>query len=163
MFGPRCVDAQRHHDTVPADLDPIDQQHRQVQRVERCRAPRVQLRLGLRHKASTDRTLAGAPRRDVRAQRFETPRILAGRHADEHLVDDAPVQRVRVRERLGRGQRHLHAVAPHSGPTDRDFMPAQDDLARSMAGAIRVPGRLMRIPGATHGSPIFFEHRLEHP
>ena len=49
------------------------------------------------------------------------------------------------------------------GPTDRDFMPAQDDLARSMAGAIRVPGRLMRIRGATHGSPIFFEHRLEHP
>ena len=42
-------------------------------------------------------------------------------------------------------------------------MPAQDDLARSMAGAIRGPGRLMRLPGATHGSPIFFEHRLEHP
>ena len=42
-------------------------------------------------------------------------------------------------------------------------MPAQDDLARSMAGAICGPGRLMRLPGATHGSPIFFEHRLEHP
>ena len=41
--------------------------------------------------------------------------------------------------------------------------PPRTTRPRSMAGAIRVPGRLMRIPGATHGSPIFFEHRLEHP
>ena len=57
VFRPSFVDAQRHYDTVPADMDPIDQPHRPVQRVERGRAPRVQLRLGLRHKASTDRII----------------------------------------------------------------------------------------------------------
>ena len=41
-------------------------------------------------------------------------------------------------------------------------MPAQDDLARSMAGAIRVPGRLMRIPGATDGGPILVQHGFEY-
>ena len=37
--------------------------------------------------------------------------ILAGRDADEHLVDDPPVQRVRIRERPHGRQRHLRAGA----------------------------------------------------
>ena len=52
VFVPRFIDTQRDRDTVPADLYLIDQQHRQLQRVERRRAPRIQLRLRLRHKAT---------------------------------------------------------------------------------------------------------------
>ena len=63
----------------------------------------------------------------------------------------------------GRRQRDLLAIAPNTRPADRDFAPAQHDVARRMAGAIRVPGRLMRIPWFTDGGPIYFEHRREHP
>ena len=98
VFGPRAIEAQRHHDTVLADVHPSDEQHRQVEVVERRRPPRVQLRLRVGHEASTDRTLTRAPRGDIRTERFETPRIRTSRDADEHLVDNAPVQRVGIRE-----------------------------------------------------------------
>ena len=53
-------------------------------------------------------------RGDVGAERFQTPRILAGRHTDQHLVDHAPVQRVRIRACPGRWQRNLLAGAPRT-------------------------------------------------
>ena len=80
---------------------------------------------GLRDKASTDRTLARAPRGDIRAERVQTPPILTGRHANEHLVDDTPVQRVRVRKCPRGGQRHLRAAAPGARSADGDLPPAQ--------------------------------------
>ena len=93
-----------------------------------------------RDKASTDRTLARAPRGDVGAER-STPRILAGRHTD--TVDHAPVQRVRIRECPGRWQRNLLAGAPRTGPTNRHLPPAQHDLTRRMPRSIRLARRLM--------------------
>ena len=140
----------------------INQQPHQVQRVERRRPPRIQLRLSLRDKASTDRTLARAPRGDVGAERFQTPRILAGRHTDQHLVDHAPVQRVRIRECPGRWQRNLLAGAPRTGPTNRHLPPAQHDLTRRMPRSIRLARRLMRIPWPTAGGPILFQHGFEY-
>ena len=140
----------------------INQQPHQVQRVERRRPPRIQLRLGLRDKASTDRTLARAPRGDVGAERFQTPRILAGRHTDQHLVDHAPVQRVRIRECPGRWQRNLLAGAPRTGPTNRHPPPAQHDLTRRMPRSRRLARRLMRIPWPTDGGPILFQHGFEY-
>ena len=35
MFGARFIEAQRHDDTVAADVDPVDQQRHQVEGVER--------------------------------------------------------------------------------------------------------------------------------
>ena len=140
----------------------INQQPHQVQRVERRRPPRIQLRLSLRDKASTDRTLARAPRGDVGAERFQTPRILAGRHTDQHLVDHAPVQRVRIRECPGRWQRNLLAGAPRTGPTNRHLPPAQHDLTRRMPRSRRLARRLMRIPWPTDGGPILVQHGFEY-
>ena len=114
VFRTHFIDASGDNDTVSTHVHAINQQPHQVQRVERRRPPRIQLRLGLRDKASTDRTLARAPHGDVGAERFQTPRILAGRHTDQHLVDHAPVQRVRIRECPGRWQRNLLAGAPRS-------------------------------------------------
>ena len=110
----------------PPTWDPVDQQHRQVEGVERRRPPRIQLRLRLGDKAPTDRTLARTSRGHVGAQRLETPRILAGRHTNEHLVDDTSIQRVRIRERPHGGQRHLRAIAPGARAAHRDLPPAQD-------------------------------------
>ena len=140
----------------------INQQPHQVQRVERRRPPRIQLRLSLRDNASTDRTLARAPRGDVGAERFQTPRILAGRHTDQHLVDHAPVQRVRIRECPGRWQRNLLAGAPRTGPTNRHLPPAQHDLTRRMPRSRRLARRLMRIPWPTDGGPILVQHGFEY-
>ena len=130
--------------------------------IARRRPPRVQLCLRGGHKPPTDRTLARAPRRDLHAERVATPRILAGRDTDEHLVDHPPVQWIRVRKRPRRGQRHFRAVAAGARTLDRDLPPAQHDLTGGMPRAIRLPRRLMRIPGPTHRGPILFEHRLEH-
>ena len=111
---------------------------------------------------STDRTLARAPRGDVGAERFQTPRILAGRHTDQQLVDHAPVQRVRIRECPGRWQRNLLAGAPRTGPTNRHLPPAQHNLTRRMPRSIRLARRLMRIPWPTDGGPILFQHGFEY-
>ena len=70
MFGARFIEAQRHDDTVAADVDPIDQQCHQLEGVERRRPPRIELRLRLRHKPPTHGTLTRAPRADVGTQRF---------------------------------------------------------------------------------------------
>ena len=162
MFLARFLDAQCDDNAVAADLHPVDQPRHQVKGVERGRPPRVQLRLGLRHKTPPHRTLARPPRADVRAQRFQTPAILAGRHADEQLLDDAPVERVGVRKGLDRGQRHFLAVAPDTRPAHRDLAPAQHDFAGRMARPRGAPLGLMRIPRTAHGHAILLQHRVEH-
>ena len=162
MFRAHFIDASGDNDTVSTHVHAINQQPHQVQRVERRRPPRIQLRLGLRDNASTDRTLARAPRGDVGAERFQTPRILAGRHTDQHLVDHAPVQRVRIRACPGRWQRNLLAGAPRTGPTNRHLPPAQHDLTRRLPRSIRLARRLMRIPWPTDGGPILFQHGFEY-
>ena len=162
VFRAHGIDASGDNATVSTHVHAINQQPHQVQRVERRRPPRIQLRLSLRDNASTDRTLARAPRGDVGAERFQTPRILAGRHTDQHLVDHAPVQRVRIRECPGRWQRNLLAGAPRTGPTNRHLPPAQHDLTRRMPRSIRLARRLMRIPWPTDGGPILFQHGFEY-
>ena len=103
-----------------------------------------------------------APRGDVGAERFQTPRILAGRHTDQHLVDHAPVQRARIRACPGRWQRNLRAGAPRTGPTNRHLPPAQHNLTRRMPRSRRLARRLMRIPWPTDGGPILFQHGFEY-
>ena len=142
----------------PADVHAVDQQRGEVEVLQRRGPPGVQLRLGLRHEAPTDGALTRAAGAHVRTQRFQTALILARRHADEHLFDDAAVERARVRERLDRGQGQLLAVAPDPRSSDRDLAAAQYDLARRMPGPIRTALGLVRIPGTTDGNPILFQH-----
>ena len=82
--------------------------------------------------------------------------------ANEHLVDDTPIQRVRIRERPHGGQRHLRAIAPGARSTHRDLPSAQDNLTRRMPCAIGLARRLMRIPWPTDGGPILFQHGFEY-
>ena len=160
VFCPRGIDAKGDDDTVPADVHAVDQQRGEVEVLQRRGPPSVQLRLGLRHEAPTDGALTRAAGAHVRTQRFQTAPILARRHADEHLFDDAAVER--VRERLDRGQGQLLAVAPDPRSSDRDLAAPQYDLARRMPGPIRTALGLVRIPRTTDGNPILFQHRLEY-
>ena len=125
-------------------------------------APVSKLRWGLRDKPATDCTLACPPRADGRTQRFQTPPILAGGHADEHLLDDAPVERVGVRKGLHRRQRDLVAVAPDTWSAHRNLTTAQHDFARRMACPVGAPRGLMCIPRPAHGHSILFQHGFEH-
>ena len=61
VFRTHCIDASGDNDTVSTHVHAINQQPHQVQRVERRRPPRIQLRLSLRDKASTDRTACSCP------------------------------------------------------------------------------------------------------
>ena len=99
-------------------------------------------------------------RRFTRLGRFS--RTIRGRHTDQHLVDHAPVQRVRIRACPGRWQRNLLVGAPRTGPTNRHLPPAQHDLTRRMPRSIRLARRLMRIPWPTDGGPILFQHGFEY-
>ena len=89
-----------------------------------------------------------------RRQRLETARVLPRRHADEHLLDDATIQRILAGHRLKRRQRHFLAVGPDARPANRDLPAAEDDLARDRAGARRLPLRLMLIARAADRRPI---------
>ena len=56
--------------------------------------PRPALHRGLRHAPPADAALARAAAHHAGRQGLQTPRILAGRAAHQHVLDDAPIQRV---------------------------------------------------------------------
>ena len=60
VFRASGVDAQRHDDAMLADVEAVDQQRDEIDRVERGRSPGIELRSGLHDKSATHRTLAGA-------------------------------------------------------------------------------------------------------
>ena len=126
VVGRIQIDGDTPRPPVQATPMPLDDARRQLapHPVERSPAPRRS-----RTARSSVATPAGA---HVRTQRFQTALRLARRHADEHLFDDTAVERVRVRERLDRGQGQLLAVAPDPRSSDRDLAAAQYDLARRM-------------------------------
>ena len=155
------IDAQRDDDAVGPHVHAVEQQHGEVELGERGGPPGVELCLRLGHEPPTHRTLARAPGANVRAQRLQASAILARRHAHEHLLNDAPVQRVVPGERPERGQRDLLAVVPDARSAQRHLAPAQDDLTRRMARPRGTPLGLMRIPGSTDRHAVLLQHRLE--
>jgi hypothetical protein len=74
-----------------ADVDAIDQQADQVERLERGGLPRGQLRRRLGHETATHGTLARAPAAHRRWHRLKTSGIAAGGDAHQHLLDHAPI------------------------------------------------------------------------
>ncbi len=112
---------------------------------------------GLRDEPTTDGALARAPRLDIRPRRFQAAAVLPRGDPDEHLLDDATIQRIRVGKRLKRRQCHLVATGPDAGPANLHLASAQDDPPR----ARRRPRGLMLVPRATQGRPIGFKYRGE--
>ena len=108
--------------------------------------------------ATTDRALAGTPALHVRAQGLQTPGVLARRHADEHLFDHPPVQRIGRGHRLKRRQRDLTRRRPHPWTLDRHLPAAQHDFALGGAGPAGRPVRLVGVPRPADRGAIFFEH-----
>ena len=90
-------------------------------------------------------------------------RILPRRHADEHLLDHATIQRILAGHRLKCRQRHFVAVRPHARPTNRHLAAAEHDLAGTVPARDAVPLHLMLISRAADRRPIRFEHRREGP
>ena len=83
-----------------------------------------------------DAAFARAAAHHAGRQGLQTPRILAGRDAHHHVLDDAPIQRVGVHHRaLERRQRDLTPGGADAPPRDRHFAPAQHDLAGHRARA----------------------------
>jgi hypothetical protein len=106
-------------------------------------------------------TLAGATDSDVGAGGLQAATVLPRGDADEHLLDDAPIQRIGVGERLERRQRDFLALRPDAGPANLHFAPAEDDFTRDRPSARGRTLRLMLVPRAAEGCPIRFEHRAE--
>src|SRR5207237_7306272 len=95
------------------------------------------------------RTLAGAARLDVGPCRLQAAAVLPRRHADQHLLHDATIQRVRVRKCLKCRQRDFLAVGPHAWPADLHLSTAEHDLTRDRAGARRFTHLLVLVPWPT--------------
>jgi hypothetical protein len=66
---------------------------------------------------------------------LETARILARRHAHQHLLDHATIQRILAGHRLKCRQRHFLAVRTHARPTKRHLSATEHHLAGDGAGA----------------------------
>ena len=163
MFLAVRRDPEGHHEAVLPDVHAVEQQRHEVEAVQRRRLPRPQLRRRLRHEPAADTALARAAAHHPGRQRLQTPRILAGRDAHQHLFDDAAIQRVGLGQCLHRGQGHLPAPRPHPRPLDPNLTAAEHHLAGYRTRARRVAHRGMRISWPTEGRAIFFEHRVEHP
>jgi hypothetical protein len=161
VFAPGVIDAERHHDTVLADVNPVDQQRHEIERVEGRRPPGGELRRGLRDEPTAHGTLARPARGHGRRQRLETASILTGRHTNEHLFDDPTIQGILARHQLKRRQRHFRALRADPRTADGDLPTPEDDLARHRAGPRRLAFSLMLIAGPADRRPIFFEHRGE--
>ena len=134
-------------------------------RVERRRPPRIQLRLSLRDNASTDRTLARAPRGDVGAERFQTPTHPGGSpHRSVIWSTTRRFSGSAFANAPGRWQRNLLAGAPRTGPTNRHLPPAQHDMLTRRMPSFDTPGAQVDAHTVAHrvGGPILFQHRFEY-
>jgi hypothetical protein len=98
-------------------------------------------------------------RRYRRRQRLQTAGVLTRGHADEHLLDDAPIQRIFAGHHRERRQRDFFAVGAHARATHRDFSTAEDDLARCGASSSGLALGLMLVARTADRRPIVFEHR----
>ena len=140
----------------------VEQEPDQVQVLQRGGLPRFELRLRPRHETPTHGTLTRAATRDGLAERLQAARILAGRHADEHLLDDTAIQRIGLRHRLKRRQRDFAGRGAHAGARHRHLPAAEDDFAPDGPRAARGSIGLMRVPRATDGRAVLIEHRGKH-
>ena len=84
-------DAERHHEAVLADVDAVEDQRDEVEAVKRGGLPGPQLRGRLGHEAPADAALARPAAHHAGRDRLQAPRILAGRDAHQHLVDDPTI------------------------------------------------------------------------
>jgi hypothetical protein len=134
----------------------------QVEAVQGRGLPRFELRARFHHEAPAHRALAGAPTLDGRAERLQAPRVLPRRHADEHLLDDAPIERIGPGHRLKRREWHFAIRRPDPRALNGHLPTAEHDFARRGTGPTRRSIGLMGVPRATDRGAVFLEHRGEH-
>ena len=128
-------DPEGHHEAVLPDVHAVEEQRHKGAVVQRRRLPRPELHRGLRPEPSADAAFARAAAHHAGRQGLQTPRILAGRDAHQHVLDDAPIQRVGVRQGLERRQRDRTPVGADPRPRDSHLAPAQHDFAGHRARA----------------------------
>ena len=155
-------DPERHREAVLPDVHAVEDQRDEVEAVERGGLPRPQLRRRLGHEPPADAALARPPTHDSGRDRLQAPRVLAGRHAHQHLVDDAPIQRVRVRQGLECRQRDFPPVGAHARPLHGHLASAQHHFAGHRARAGLGTLGLMRVSGTAERRAVLLQHRVEH-
>ena len=155
-------DPEGHHEAVLHDVHAVEEHRHTVEFVQRRRLPRPELHRGLRPDPSADAALARAAAHHAGRQGLQTPRILAGRDAHQHVLDDAPIQRVGVRQGLDRRPRDLTPVGADPRPRDSHLAPAQHDFAGHRARAGRGTRGRMRRPRTAQRRAILLQHRVEH-
>ena len=134
MFVAIRRDPKRHDQAMLTDVHAVDNQADQVERLERRGLPCRQLRGRLRHKATTHRALARAPASHRCRHRLQTPRVAPRGNAHEHLLDNAPIQRIDIGHGLERRQRHLPALGPHARAPHGHLAAAQHVFAAHGSG-----------------------------
>jgi hypothetical protein len=88
VFAARVIDAERHHDAVLTDVDAVDEQSHEIERVARGRSPGRELRRGLRDEAAAHGALARTACVNVTAHWLQAAVVLPRGDTDEHLLHD---------------------------------------------------------------------------
>ena len=126
------VEAERNeHHVVIADVHAVDHQHDEIDRAEVASEPLGHLLLGGRNEPAADGAAAGAARDKLVGYGLQRACVVPRRHADEHLLDRALVQRVLGAEREPARQLDLAATErTRSRAADLDATTAKHQLAR---------------------------------
>ena len=82
---------------------------------------------------------------------------MAGRHAHQHLLNDAAIQGIGLGHRLEGRQRDVAALGPHAGPLHGDLPAPEDDLAGHGARTQGVAVGVMGVPRAAQRRAVLLE------
>jgi hypothetical protein len=141
----------------------VEDEPDEVESLEGGRLPRGELRPRLRDKPPAHGALAGPAAHHRGRHRLQAAGVLPRGHTDQHLFDDTPIQRIRIRHGAKRRQHDFVPLRTHAGTPKSHLAASQHDFTRHGAGSGRDAIGLMLVARAAGGGAIVFQHRGEHP
>jgi hypothetical protein len=122
------IDAERHDQTSLGEHDPVDKERHKIQVLQRRGLPRPHLRRRPRHEATTHTALARPVALNRWRERLQAESIAPRRDTQEHLFDDAPIERIGLGHGFVCREWHLLIPGPHARPANPDLLALRDWL-----------------------------------
>ena len=160
VLGALRIEAERdEHHVVVADVDAVDHQHDEIDRAEIAAEPLRHLLLGGRDEAAADGAAAGAACDELVGHGLQRARVVPRRHADEHQLDSALVQRIFRSEREPARQLDLATVdGACTWAANLRTTTAEHQLAGGEPSAVRLSPRQVRVAWSDELRPLVLQH-----
>jgi hypothetical protein len=157
------IHAQREQDDMVAEVEPVEDEHTDVEFVQRAGEPGGELRARERDEAARHATLRDGPLASPGGQGVERPAVLPRRDADRDRFQGARVERVTVRGVGEARQLELVAVdAARAQARHADAAATERHLAGRSAVAVRAAIGIADVLRSAQSFAILFHHRAQH-